>query len=239
MIWKNGKKKALTLSYDDAIIHDRRFIELLKKYGINCTFNINSGWLNDKEEDVDYSKEPCEERKHIKVSRDEVKSLYGDFEVASHAVHHPNLVGMPKDEVYSEIKDDVKALSEMTGQSVKGFAYPYGAYDDELIERLADCGIVYARTVNSTHGFGLPERFLAWHPTCHHNDEKLFDLAKEFIESKDEGLLFYLWGHSYEFYMDKNWDVIEKFLALMAEHKDEIWMATNIEIYDYVMENRD
>lgn len=238
MLWKDGKKKALTLSYDDAIIHDRRFIELLKKYGIVCTFNINSGWLNDKVEYVDYTKAPTEERKHVKVSVDEVKDLYADFEVASHAAHHLNLVGMPKEEVYAEIKDDVKALQDITGKVVKGFAYPYGTYDEELIERLDDCGIVYARTVNSTHGFGLPERFLAWHPTCHHLDEKLMDLAKEFVESDKEGDLFYLWGHSYEFYMDENWDMIEEFLALMAEHRDEIWMATNMEIYDYVMENK-
>ena len=31
MLWKDGKKKALTLSYDDGTIHDRRFIDLLKK----------------------------------------------------------------------------------------------------------------------------------------------------------------------------------------------------------------
>jgi len=238
MIWKNGKKKALTLSYDDAVIHDKRFIDLLKKYGITCTFNLNSGWLNDKVVSVDYSKEPSEEFIHVKVTRDELRDLYKDFEVASHAAHHPNLVGMDKEEVYSEIKEDVKALCELSGQDVRGFAYPYGAYDEELIKRLEDCGIVYARTVNSTHGFGIPDRFLEWHPTCHHKDDKLFELAEEFINSDEEGILFYLWGHSYEFYKDKEWDRIEKFLSLMAEHKDEIWMATNIEIYDYIMENK-
>ena len=46
--------------------------------------------------------------------------------------------------------------------------------------------------------------------------------------------MFYLWGHSYEFPINNNWDVIEKFAEYAGGH-DHIWYATNIEIYDYVM----
>ena len=46
--------------------------------------------------------------------------------------------------------------------------------------------------------------------------------------------MFYLWGHSYEFDNDDNWNVIEEFCAYMGNRED-IWYATNIEIYDYVM----
>ena len=45
--------------------------------------------------------------------------------------------------------------------------------------------------------------------------------------------MFYLWGHSYEFYGYNNWDVIERFADRVAG-RDDIWYATNIEIYDYV-----
>ena len=45
--------------------------------------------------------------------------------------------------------------------------------------------------------------------------------------------LFYLWGHSYEFDRDDNWQVIEDFCAAIAG-KDDTWYATNIEIYEYV-----
>lgn len=45
--------------------------------------------------------------------------------------------------------------------------------------------------------------------------------------------MFYLWGHSYEFDNDDNWNVIEEFAAHTGG-KDDIWYATNIEIYDYV-----
>ena len=45
--------------------------------------------------------------------------------------------------------------------------------------------------------------------------------------------LFYLWGHSYEFEADNNWQVIEDFCEKMGG-RDDIWYATNIEIVDYV-----
>ena len=35
--------KALTFSYDDGVTQDKRLIKILNKYGLKCTFNINSG----------------------------------------------------------------------------------------------------------------------------------------------------------------------------------------------------
>ena len=42
-----------------------------------------------------------------------------------------------------------------------------------------------------------------------------------------------MWGHSYEFDRDNNWELMETLCQKLA-HNDEIWYATNIEIYDYV-----
>lgn len=238
MLWKDGKKKAVTLSYDDAVIHDRRFIKLLRKYGLKCTFNLPSSWIGDTTQYVNDEDEPKEEFGHIVIAESEFKDLYDDFEVASHAAHHPNLVGLPFEEVQSEILDDVKRLEELSGKKVKGFAYPYGAYDDELVDRLKKFGIVYARTVNSTSTFGIPEDFLRWRPTTYNEAPDFMDVAKKFIECDEEGALFYLWGHTYEFYLNNSWDKIEEFMKLMASHKDEIWFATNMEIYEYVQAHK-
>ncbi len=45
--------------------------------------------------------------------------------------------------------------------------------------------------------------------------------------------MFYVWGHSYEFDNGNNWERIETFTEYMG-HRDDIWYATNIEIYDYM-----
>jgi hypothetical protein len=45
--------------------------------------------------------------------------------------------------------------------------------------------------------------------------------------------LFYVWGHSYEFPRDNNWELIESFCAAVSGDEN-IWFATNIEIYDCI-----
>ena len=93
----------------------------------------------------------------------------------------------------------------------------------------------YCRTVISSNRFDIPRDWLRLQATCHHNDPKLNELANRFISATRVGepLLFYLWGHSYEFEADNNWELIEDLLAKIGG-RDDTYYATNIEIYDYV-----
>ena len=36
-------QKAITFSYDDGIESDRKLVEILNRYGMKCTFNLNTG----------------------------------------------------------------------------------------------------------------------------------------------------------------------------------------------------
>ncbi len=45
--------------------------------------------------------------------------------------------------------------------------------------------------------------------------------------------LFYVWGHSFEFARENNWEIIENFCQRMSGD-NQIWYATNIEVFDYV-----
>ena len=48
------------------------------------------------------------------------------------------------------------------------------------------------------------------------------DLIDRFLASdSEEPQLFYLWGHSYEFDVDQNWDRMEEILKKLSGH-DEI-----------------
>ena len=76
--------------------------------------------------------------------------------------------------------------------------------------------------------------------TCHHADDKAFELAEKFIAGEPskvlfryEGWLFYIWGHSYEFRTEEDWLRMDGLLSMLS-NRDDIWYATNIEIYDYV-----
>ena len=40
-----GKRKFLTLSYDDGVTQDKRLVKIFNRYGLKATFNINSELL--------------------------------------------------------------------------------------------------------------------------------------------------------------------------------------------------
>ena len=227
----NGLRKALTLSYDDGVEQDVRFMDILDKYGIKCTFNLNSGcWAA---EGTVYPTGQI----HRRLSKSQVEKLYANpnHEVAAHCLTHASLTELSPSEMAWEVLADRKNLEEMFGGLVRGFAYPFGTYSDQVVDALKATGVAYARTVVSTNDFSIPTDWLRLHPTCHHNAPNLMELCDRFLADGAPfgSRLFYLWGHSYEFEADNNWQVIEDFCAKMAGHED-IWYATNIEIVDYV-----
>jgi len=63
----------------------------------------------------------------------------------------------------------------------------------------------------------------------------LMELAKSFVDlhKKQYLYLMYVWGHSYEFEQDGNWELIEEFCRYIGS-RDDIWYATNIEIVEYM-----
>ena len=107
-----------------------------------------------------------------------------------------------------------------------------------MVDCIKNCGIKYGRTTVTTHSFELPDDHLRLNPTCHHADPKLPELAKRFFMLdvfehpwRIKPLLFYLWGHSYEF--ANNWQQLEQICEILGK-KENVWYATNIEIIDYI-----
>ena len=225
--------KALTLSYDDGVQQDARLMEILDRHGLKCTFNINSGSIPPE------GKVYPAGQVHRRMTESECVALYKNsgHEVAVHGYTHPFLEQLPQSGVlYEAIKDRVE-LEKMFGCIIKGMAYPYGTFSDEVVEALKVCGISYSRTTVSTEKFEIPTDWLRMPATCHHNNPRLMELAEKFAAIDGTKLagakLFYLWGHSYEFDDRNNWDVIERFAEYMGG-RDDIWYATNIDIYNYI-----
>ena len=225
----NGRSRALTLSYDDGVLSDCRLVSILSKYGIKCTFNVNSG-LFPSEETV-FSSEHINRR--MKGSEILLSYPIELCEIACHGYTHPWLEKCDDANAVCEVMEDRKALENLLNRRVQGMAYPYGTYNDRIVEILRYCGIRYCRTVDETENFHMPSDWLRLSPTCHHNNPRLMELAEQFLMDNHtpEPRLFYLWGHSFEFNRHNNWYVIEEFAETMSGH-DDIWYATNMEIYN-------
>ncbi len=233
MRFPKGKTKAVTLSYDDGVKTDQRLISIMNQHGLKGTFNINANL---------FAEEGTADNKPTRrMTYSEAKETYlnSGQEVAAHGLNHGFFNRMDKSSANYEVCEDRRRLEKMMGRVIRGMAYPYGVYTEEFLSVLRTNQIAYCRTTRSHHGFHLPEEFLTWHPTCHHKDEMLPELTKKFLEARvgtprqHDGLLFYLWGHSYEFENDNNWNVIEDF-AQAVGGRDDIWYATNMEIFQYV-----
>ena len=231
MRFPEGKGKALTFSYDDGMILDPRLIGILDKNNLKATFKINSGIFYDSD------KIPEKYSIYRRMTKEKVIETYANtpHEVAIHGFTHSFLETLPSAAVVHEVLHDRERLEALFGKIIRGMAYPYGTYNDNVIEALRACGILYARTVRSTGTFDIPTDWLRLPATCHHADPRLMELAEKFtkMETKRHSQLFYVWGHSYEFGEADNWNVIEEFAEYMSG-RDDIWYATNIEIFEYI-----
>ena len=212
-----GLKNALTFSFDDSRVYDRKLVEIFNKYGVKGTFHLNSGMFDFP----DY------------INTNEVADLYKGHEVACHSVTHPNPGCITKTAWLNELMEDRRTLEKLTGYPVRGFSYPYGIFNDEVIDVAKAVGLEYSRTVNSDPWFNLPSDFMKWNPSCHQSEA--MELSDKFLDFKHHRhpALFYIWGHSYEFNEDNNWDYIEAVVKKLSGKK-EVWYATNIEIKDYI-----
>lgn len=225
MRFPDFRRKAVTLSYDDVTTHNKKLVEILNRYGLKCTFNFNGGFLG----------------RPGYLTADETVALLKNspHEIAVHGFRHYSLGLVDSAAAVNDIIEDRKTLEKLFGRVVKGMAYANGVCDDKVVEMLKQCGISYARTTDSTGRFEMTDDWLKMPATCHHKNPNLMGLAKQFVEEKEQGyfwarcpMLFYLWGHAHEFANDDNWHVLEEF-AKCVGGREEIWYATNGEIYDY------
>lgn len=226
----NGKMKALTFSYDDAVTTDEHLIDIFNKYGMRATFNINSGTMVHKGQ----PRITWRARKGYgyltKFYLEEVAQVYSGHEVASHGFLHRGLDKLCRDECEKELSQDIRTIEKIVGYRPKGMAYANGYYSDTAVEVIRSLGLRYARATKPTYNFDLQNDLLRFRPTLRHRDERLMELAKEFVALKpEEPNLFCVWGHSEEFEHDGNWELIERFCDLLASSGD-IFFGTNSEV---------
>ncbi len=236
-------KKYFAWSFDDGLEQDRKIIEILKEYGLGATFHLNSGLFGDKTwegrignlgmtEKPAASFDPAAKHllpwvPHFRIPGDEAVQVYEGFEIASHTCRHVNLARCGEAERQSEITEDVKALSEKFGQTVTGFAYPYGVGAKQSREALRAAGVRYARLAMSKPGFRFPKDPLAMPLSCWHISPKTFERLDAFfaMDTGDEDAFFLMFAHGYEFDFgtrESSWDKFRRICEAVAGHSDVI-----------------
>lgn len=227
----NNKLKAVTFSYDDGVTQDIRLIELLNKYGLKCTFNLNSEllatrWILSRQ---------GQRIAHYKIYPEDVKKIYEGHEVAAHTLTHPNLTELSDAEIIRQVEQDRLNLSELAGYEVVGMAYPCGGVnnDDRTAKIIKEnTGIKYCRTITTNSSFNPQDNLYRFNPSAYHLDfDEMMRLGQEFVElDAKTPRIFYIWGHSYEMdYEPDYWIRLEEFFKLIS-NKSDIFYGTNKEV---------
>ena len=200
--------KYFLLSFDDGTIYDRRFVELLNKYHIRGTFNLNSGledfvWLYEDRFPV---------RRQI---LSEVGDLYRGHEIASHSLHHHWLNTLTPPQISREIGEDCEMLKKTFGLQEIGFGVPFTACGEREI-RIIRKFVRYIRLSEFSESFALPKD--PYHIPIHglYNDADIRKKITRFAESDLENALFVMAGHSYELEVLNHWQYMEKLLQFIS-----------------------
>ena len=227
-LYPYGKKKAFHVTYDDGVLQDVRFVELLNQYGLKGTFNLNSALMKNEFEWV--HEKGCVVKR---LKTDVVKSLYAGHEVASHTLNHPYMHGLSKEEIMWELSQDKRNLEELFGEEIKGFAVPFDYYSDLIAECVKECGFAYGRISEMSYSFRPQNDYYRWKATVFHCEECLEELTQQFIETEEELALFQIVGHSYDLDTENMWERMENIFQVISG-QDDILPMTTIEIIEYL-----
>ncbi|MBQ7049903.1 MAG: polysaccharide deacetylase family protein [Firmicutes bacterium] len=230
--WKQNFSKAITFSYDDAVTQDIHLIELLNKYNLKGTFNLNSELLGKKNILIREGQRVA----HYKIAPEDVKYVYEGHEVAVHTLTHPLLPMLEEAEIIRQVEEDRKNLEALVGYDVVGMAYPGGGVnnDDRVAEIIKNnTKIRYCRTTTNTDNFDEQSYLHRFNPNVYHMLEydRLMEMGQRFLDlTPDKPQIFYIWGHAYEMDYDPSyWPKMEEFFKLISGRSD-IFYGTNAQV---------
>lgn len=227
-----GKLKAVTFSFDDGITQDIKLIDLLNKYNLKGTFNLNSELLGKP----GLLERENQKISHYKIVPSDVQKIYEGHEVAVHTLTHRNLTELSREDIINQVEQDRINLENLVGYDVVGMAYPCGHinnndYVADLIR--TETKIKYARTITDTDSFNERENPYRFNPNVNGITEhkRLMELAERFVNTETkEPMIFYIWGHSYELDFGlENTVLFEEFLKFISNRPD-IFYGTNREV---------
>ena len=235
-------KLSLTMSWDDGSPHDLRLADLLSKYNLQSTFYI--------------PKYNIEGNSVVKNS--EIRQLSQNFEIGAHTIDHIRLNSLPHEQRKYQIQGSKDWLEDITGNSIHGFCYPGGVYNNYSIEAVKEAGFLYSRTTENfrndvSHLYEMPTTLQFFNHknyvllanilkskgrfakiSNYHTILRTNNLLKRFESILDYSInhnLAYLhfWGHSWELDQYDLWNLLEEFFKILQERSQSLSFKTNFQ----------
>jgi peptidoglycan/xylan/chitin deacetylase (PgdA/CDA1 family)/Tfp pilus assembly protein PilF len=146
---KDCAEKFVVITFDDARkgVYDFAY-PLLKKFNFTATISVVPDWIDGKNISP-------EEFYSLFMSWDELKELSKNgFEIASHSLSHQNLTKLNDEDLVKELSGAKKILKEKLGKEIEHFCYPFGIYNQVVLEKINK---EYQTAVTTRKGFSKKE----------------------------------------------------------------------------------
>ncbi|MBI4976205.1 MAG: polysaccharide deacetylase family protein [Spirochaetes bacterium] len=214
-VFPYGKKYTIFTTWDDGRDMDMPLAETMKKHGFRGTFFMNRN-------------------SQMLAKLAELEAL--GMEIGNHSWNHPAYYLSGYERCYAETANMRRLLEGMVGHPVISFGYPFNyspAYDEQgdyVVRSVSNAGIWSARgTATGPNYIDEIKNPYGYTPDFHFNTgaERISARFKE-LTVKD-GLVFHVWGHSYEL-AGSGMATLEKVLASLEGNPD-IWYTTAGEVY--------
>ena len=142
---RSGRQRGLVgITFDDGYVNvlEAALPELLR-HGFTASMFIISDRLGGHNEWDEGPRWPL-------MSASQVGELIAaGMEIGSHGATHTRLAGLGADQLEAEVSGSRASLSELVGDQVRGFAYPYGSMDAAARQAVRDAGYDYACAVQT------------------------------------------------------------------------------------------
>lgn len=132
---ENMPKKAVCITFDDGYADNfTNAYEILKKYGAKATIFLIP---NQKENHWEKANTT-----HLSamLSSEQIAKMSDIVEFGSHTINHANLLQILLEQARVEIENSKKEVEKITGKICESFAYPYGKYDEKILQITEECG---------------------------------------------------------------------------------------------------
>ncbi len=130
------------LTFDDGYesVYQNAF-PIMQELKIRGVIFIITDYINKKNEWESY---PLL-RKFTHLNKDQINELHqAGFEIGSHSRRHLYLSNKPDRILKSEIEDSKKIIEDIIGSEVISFCYPFGRYNQRVVEYVRTAGYKYA-----------------------------------------------------------------------------------------------
>lgn len=143
---KNAKKVAIT--FDDGYADNFAAVEELAKRGMTATLFVVTGAIGGpatwQTSDVARPMLSALQLRHIQTR---------GFEIGSHTVSHSRLTELNQSDIKCELRGSRQQLEELIEFPVLSFAFPFGAYNDDLVATVREAG--YSAACNTDSGWAM------------------------------------------------------------------------------------